>query len=166
MLPHDIMFTARGGPRTPPPSGIASSPSNVCPSCGWTDGHVGRWKEQEWPQCCACPERGGFSFVALQIDSSGLSFPSGQWRANPVLAVRVHCCSSTRSGPRAVVRRERQIFSPWDVDVPSPPRTELGLFCCCMKLRLLGKSNNVQSHRGSLRSARATLSPVHPSTLA
>lgn len=57
--PHDIMFTARGGPRTPPPNGIAPRPSIVCPSRGRTERCAGRWREQDWPQSQACLERSG-----------------------------------------------------------------------------------------------------------
>lgn len=101
-----------------------SQPRYVYPSHGWTDGRAGSWKQWDWPQSHASLKRGGFSFVALQASLLGLSFPSGQWRVDSVLAVRVHCCSSTRSGCQIVAQRERQIFSPWDVDVPFSPRTD------------------------------------------
>lgn len=74
-LPHDIMFTARGGPRTPPPSGIAPNPSNTCPSHGWTDGCMGSWREQDRTQHCDCLKRGGFGSAALQEGPPWPRFP-------------------------------------------------------------------------------------------
>lgn len=74
-LPHDIMFTARGGPRTPPPSGIAPSPSNACPSHGRTDGCVGSWREQDWPRRCASSQRGGFGSAGLEVGHPWPQFP-------------------------------------------------------------------------------------------
>lgn len=163
-LPHDIMFTARRGPRTPPPSRIVPSSSNVCPSRSSTDGHEGSWKQQGWPQHCAC-QRGVVSPpLYCRPVPAGLGLPL--WaveRADPVLAARVHCCSGTRSDTQIVAQRETQIFSPWDVDVPFSSRTELGFFCRCTKLRFWGERNNIQNCSNSLRSVRASLPLICPS---
>lgn len=70
------------------------------------------------------PEEGWFQLCCSGSQSLGLSFPLGQWRVDAVLAVRVHCYSNTRSGPQIVVQKERQIFSPWDMDVPFSPKTD------------------------------------------
>lgn len=137
VLPHDIMFTARGGPRT-----AALLAAQICVSFPWMD----RWTCGELEavglttEPCL-PEEGWF-----QLCCSASQSP---WPQFPLWAVESGFCASSEGAllqqhkvrPSNCSAERKANFFP------------LGRGCsllsqdrCCVKLRLFGKINNVQSY--------------------